>query len=279
MVLRAAASSATKKAAVRGKADWAARAESDGTASVVSSRSAASNTSAAASSRSAASSRTSASRGSSLAASLSASWSALTRSKGSTAKRGPALDSGPRRAPPLGDVPEDVPGAEDSLECDVLPAGEAAAAASSGCGKAADLGGAATSAGGEAQGKQAGEVAEDGRKARPRPAALGAPVFSEKSAGRGTADAARHSASLLGNSQASAGGGRRAGATVQGRAGGVSAKQLSQPSPPQAAAVAAEVSSDEWEGASPRAFEATFVATPRSVASSQVSHRCFGSSG
>lgn len=130
-----------------------------------------------------------------------------------------------------------------------------------------DLGGRATSAGRDGQGKEPRELAGGGGTATPlAAAALGAPVFSDKSAGRGGGGAAQHTTSPPGNHPASVGG-RRAGPAVEGSAGRGNAKRISLPSPLAAAAVAAEVSSDEWEEAT---FEATLVATPRSEASSQV---------
>ena len=114
MVLRAAASSVSQKAAARGKPLRGTRGGDD--ASSVSARSAVS--SASAGTRASSSSATSRGSGASLAASLSSSVSSLMGSKGRAAKRAPALDSGPRPRQRAGlpDLPEDELAGADSAD-------------------------------------------------------------------------------------------------------------------------------------------------------------------
>jgi hypothetical protein len=307
MVLRAAASSVTKKAAARGKLGRSERADTD-TASVASSRSAASSRARASALLSSASSQSSTSRASSLTASLAASWSSLTRSKGKAAprSRGPALDRGPRPRQQLADLPEDAqggsadlpevaPGAAVMGESNALAAaaGHARAprddeAAEAGAGVAADEAGAARAGAvpapdsndsrqqGSTDARAQAGAGGSSQRASPssgsrasRTAALGAPVFSRNKAAGGPWAPARRSVSAAASeaSAASAGRSPEAPSRVNSSIFGNST-ELSQPRTLDSAAVAPDASSDDdWGDESPRAFESTLVATPRSVRS------------
>ena len=190
MVLRAAASSVSKKLSARGKTKRAG-AESSDTASVTSSRSVLSNSSAGsmASLASVASSHASvSSRASSLASSISSSISSLTRStKSKNAKRGPALDSGPRprQHTELEDLPEDEPGAADTAEVDMLSSSQdalahehAGTAVAGGAGTGAAMTDSSTAATAENSIKHT-------PKHTPRTVGLGAPVFGKGASAAG----------------------------------------------------------------------------------------------
>lgn len=271
MVLRAAASSVTKKAAARGTFSRPQRPDTE-IGSVASRRSASSGASVSASSHA------SKSTVSSFAASLTASWSSLTRAKSKAAKRGPALDSGPSRLEPLADLPEDAPCAAADTHRDqtMSPAGEACASqvGVDDAGLKADAVGAVTvgalstdeSKTARSHASKSGGCPGIANRSQ-RTAALGAPVFAaqKEKAVRGPGSAARHAC-------------RDASATSPGRAREVQsdaaifgkATLLSRPGPPrplESAAVAADASSDDWDEESPRAFESTLVATPRSAKS------------